>query len=138
MTHRRLDALHGYILPVSTKVPPPTTPTGLMDQASALAIKLRQWTGRRSETKAMRQRRMLAIAEGRDSPLNVGDLSSRQARKVERRARKGRTGGRVRVRKLQGRVAKADRLEYITTDMLVWIVLFNADQGTLIFGQLRS
>jgi hypothetical protein len=43
-------------------------------------------------------------------------------------ARKGIRGG-PRVRKLRAMVAKADQLEYITTDRLVWVVLFNADLG---------
>jgi hypothetical protein len=128
MTNRRLDALNGYVFPVSTIVPPPQTPKGLMDQASALAIKLRQWKGKKSESKAMRQRRLLAVAEGRQPSTSIADLSDRRARRAERRARKGRTGG-AHARRLKSKVAKADRLEYITTDMLVWIVLMNADQG---------
>ena len=127
MTHRRLAALQGYITPVETNVPPPKTPEGLMDQTSALAIKLREWLGRRKETKDTRSRRMLAVAEGREPVENISDLTGRRARKTERRARMGH--GRRNARRLRGKVAKADRLEYITTDDLVWVVVINADEG---------
>lgn len=128
MTQRRLSALQGYILPVSLDVPPPKTPESLMDKTSALAIKLRQWKGSRSESKATRKRRLLAAAEGRQTVQSTQELTGRRARRAERRARKGIRGG-PHVRRLRAKVAKADRLEYITTDGLVWVVLFNADQG---------
>jgi hypothetical protein len=99
-----------------------------MDKTSALAIKLRQWKGSRSESKATRSRRLLAVAEGRQTIEGTQELTGRRARRAERRARKGRHGG-PHVRRLRAKVAKADRLEYITTDGLVWVVLFNADRG---------
>ena len=99
-----------------------------MDKTSVLAIKLREWKGKRSESKATRNRRLLAAAEGRQSVSGIPDLTGRRARRAERRERRGIIGG-PRARRLRAKVAKADRLEYITTDGLVWVVLFNADQG---------
>lgn len=78
-----------------------------MDKTSALAIKLRQWKGSRSESKAARSRRLLAAAEGRQTVESTQELTGRRARRAERRARKGIRGG-AHVRKLRAKVAKAD------------------------------
>lgn len=124
-----MAALHGYITPVSFDVPPAKTPEAIMDKASELCIKLRLWQGKRADTKAMRNRRLLAIAEGRNQPTyyGVSEYNDRRSRRAERRARSGRSGKHT--RKLRGQVAKADRLEANATDGLVWVVLMNADQG---------
>jgi hypothetical protein len=100
-----------------------------MDQSSALFIKLRQWKGNKSEAKAMRKRRMLAVAKG-EAPVSSlsGDLTDRHARKVERRVLRGHHGG-IQARRLEGDVYKADRLEYLSTDSLIWVVLCNIDDG---------
>jgi len=91
-------------------VPPPKTPEGLMDQTSALAIKLREWLGRRKEAKAAHSRCMRAVAEGREPVENISDLTGRRSRKTERRTRTGH--GRRNAWRLRGKVAMADRLEY--------------------------
>jgi len=135
VTERRMAALNGYITPVSFDVPPAKTPEAIMDKASELCIKLRLWQGKRADTKAMRNRRMLAIAEGRSQPTyyGVSEYDDRRARRAERRARKGKTGKYT--RKLRGQVAKADRLETNATDNLVWVVIMNADQDIEIEGR---
>jgi len=131
VTERRMAALNGYITPVSFDVPPAKTPEAIMDKASELCIKLRLWQGKRADTKAMRNRRLLAIAEGRSQPTyyGVSEYNDRRSRRAERRARKGKTG------KLRGRVAKADRLEANATDNLVWVVVMNVDQDIKIEGR---
>jgi hypothetical protein len=135
VTERRMVALQGYITPVSFDVPPAKMPEAIMDKASELCIKLRLWQGKRADTKAMRNRRMLAIAEGRSQPTyyGVSEYNDRRSRRAERRARNGRSGKHV--RKLRGQVAKADRLEANATDGLVWVVLMNADQDIGIEGR---
>lgn len=130
VTERRMADLNGYIYPVSFNVPPPKTPEALMDKASELCIKLRIWQGKRADNKAMRNRRLLAIAEGRAQPQyynNPGYIDRKTRRKeykAARRARRGKSSG-----VLTGRVAKADRLEHNATGELVWVVILNADQG---------
>jgi hypothetical protein len=119
--------LNGYITPVSFDVPPEKMPEALLDKASELAIKLRLWQGKRSDTKAMRDRRLLAIAEGRSQPTFYGVNQDRRTRRAERRTILGRSGRQT--RKLRGNVAKADRLELNATNDLVWVVIMNADQG---------
>jgi hypothetical protein len=118
--------LDGYVTPVSFDVPPAKTPDALMDKASELCIKLRLWQGKRADTKAMRNRRLLAIAEGSGQPAYYGaaGYQDRRTRRAERRAMSGRHA-----RKLRGKVAKADRLELNATSDLVWVVIMNADQG---------
>ena len=100
-----------------------------MDKASELCIKFRLWQGNRADTKAQRNRRLLAIAEGRAQPEYYGadEYRDRRSRRAERRARRGRTGKPA--RKLRGLVAKADRLELNATSDLVWVVIMNAEQG---------
>jgi hypothetical protein len=117
-----MEALSGFIMPMSFDVPPAKTPEALMDKASELCIKLRLRQGNRADTKAMRNRRSLAIAEGRDQPAcyDVAEYG-------DRTTRRGRTGKQA--RKLRGKVAKADRLEFNATNDLVWVVIANADQG---------
>lgn len=122
--------LDGYIYPVSWDVPPPKTPDALLDKASELCIKLRLWQGKKADTKAMRNRRLLAISEGRAQPqyYNNAEYYDRRTRRGERKAgRRARRGKSSAV--LKGRVAKADRLEHNATADLVWIVVLNADQG---------
>ena len=129
-------------MPMSTDVPPPTTPESLLDKTSALAIKLREYRTKKSESKAARSRQMLALAEGGASASAtmsvIPDLSGRRARRAERRARKGLVAGGARTRRLRAKVAKADRRDYISGDNLVWVVLFNADQGESVFCLLAS
>jgi len=123
-----MAALNGYITPVSFDVPPAKMPEALMDKASELCIKFRLWQGNRADNKAQRNRRLLAIAEGRAQPeYYVDEYQDRRTRRAERRARRGRTGRPA--RKLRGQVAKADRLELNATSDLVWVVIMNADQG---------
>lgn len=137
---RRLQQLEGFVLPVSTNVPPPKMPEGLLDKASALAIKLEQWRLKKRETKADRSRRLLAIAEGRAPSHSLGNLTFRE-RVQQRRAQRRRPVGpigllleaagveRASDRRLRSTVAKADRLEMLKTDGLVWLVLLNAEDG---------
>lgn len=136
VTERRMADLNGYIVPISFDVPPPKVPEALMDKASELCMKLRLWQGNKADTKAMRNRRLLAIAEGRGQPQYYGidEPQDRRSRRAERRARRGRTGGRH-AKKLRGKVAKADRLEANATGSLVWVVIMNADQDTEIEGR---
>src|ERR1700733_12590766 len=121
---RRLQQLQGFITPVSTNVPPPTMPEGLLDKASALAIKLEQWRAKKRESKANHSRRLLAIAEGRTQRRRpVGPISHLlSATGAERYSRRN--------RRLRSDVARADRLEMLRTDGLVWLVLLNAEDGT--------
>lgn len=112
---------------MSFDVPPAKTPEALMDKASELCIKLRLWQANRANTKAMRTRRLLAIAEGRGQPAFYGLDRDRGTRRAERSSRHGGSGKHV--RKLRGKVAKADRLELNATSDLVWVVIMNADQG---------
>jgi hypothetical protein len=104
-----------------------------MDKASELCIKLRLWQGNRADTKAMKNRRLLAIAEGRSQPAysSVSEYDDRRSRRAERSARKGRTSRHI--KKLRGKVAKADRLEANATNDIVWVVVMNADQGSHVF-----
>lgn len=133
-------------MPVSADVPPPKTPEGLLDKSSALAIKLEQWRVKRKETKDMRNRQLLAIAEGRAPPGSLNNPTRRE-RKMQRRAsrRANRRGGLIsmalsaagversnrRGGRLAMQVAKADRLEMLRTDGLIWLVLLNAEDGAL-------
>jgi hypothetical protein len=139
---RRLQQLEGFVLPVSTNVPPPKTPEGLLDKASALAIKLQQWKLKKRETKANRSRQLLAIAEGRATSDSLGNPTRRE-RIQQRRAQRQRPVGPIglllstagvergsrRDRRLRSTVAKADRLEMLRTDGLVWLVLLKAEDG---------
>jgi len=118
---------------MSFDVPPAKMPEALLDKASELAIKLRLWQGKRADSKAMRDRRLLAITEGRSQPVYYGVDRDRKTRRVERRTRHGRT--RRQARKLRGDVAKADRLELNATNDLVWLVIMNADQDNEIEGR---
>jgi hypothetical protein len=104
-------------------------PEALMDKASELCIKLRLWQGNRADTKAMRNRRLLAIAEGRAQPTYYGadEYKDRRTRRAEKRVGRGRAGKQA--KKLRGKVAKADRLELNATSDMVWVVIMNADQG---------
>ena len=125
-----MAALNGYITPVSFDVPPAKMPEALMDKASELCIKFRLWQVNRADNKAQRNRRLLAIAEGRAQPeYYVDEYRDRRTRRAQRRARRGRTGKPA--RKLRGQVAKADRLELNATSDLVWVVIMNADQGQI-------
>jgi len=134
VTERRMADFNGYITPLSLDVPPVKTPTALMDKASELCMKLRLWQGNKADTKAMRNRRLLAIAEGRGQPEYYGadEYQGRRTRRAERRARRG--SGRE-SRRLRGKVAKADRLESNATGALVWVVIMNADQDAEIEGR---
>lgn len=148
VSYRRLQQLEGFVMPVSADVPPPKTPEGLLDKSSALAIKLEQWRAKRKDTKDMRNRQLLAIAEGRAPPGSLADPTRRE-RKMQRRAsrRSNRRGGLIstalsaagversnrRGGRLAMQVAKADRLEMLRTDGLVWLVLLNAEDGALPF-----
>lgn len=63
-------------LPMSQiDLPPPITPTSLLDKSSALALKLDTWQVRKRETKENRNRQLLAIAEGRAPPDSLTDPS---------------------------------------------------------------
>lgn len=141
VTERRMEALKGYIAPMSLDVPPVRMPDGLMDKASELAIKLRVWQSNRANTKAMRDRRMLAISEGRIQPGSQLDYSQPGSSGVVdqfldlRNNRRSGRRGRRQDRKLRGNVAKADRLEKNTTNDLVWVVIMNADQDIAIEGK---
>lgn len=136
---RRLQPLQGFTMQVSTDVPPPKMPEGLLDKASALAIKLEQWRAKKRESKANRSRRLLAIAEGRTPQGSLGKPSRRQ-RRAQRRGPVGPIGLLLsatgaerysrRNRRLRSDVARADRLEMLRTDGLVWLVLLNAEDGT--------
>ena len=130
VTERRMADLEGYIYPITWDIPPPKTPDALLDKASELAIKLRIWQGKKADSKAMRNRRLLAISEGRAQPQysnNAEDYdrkTRRKERKAEQRAKRGKSSA-----NLKGKVAKADRLERNATSDIVWVVILNADQG---------
>ena len=79
----------------------------------------------------MRNRRLLAISEGRAQPqyYNNPDYYDRKTQRKERKAEQKARRGRSSSGKLKGRVAKADRLEQNATSDIVWVVILNADQG---------
>lgn len=130
-TERRIADLEGFIYPISWDVPPPKDPEALLDKASELAIKLRIWQGKKADSKAMRNRRLLAISEGRAQPqyYNNPDYYDRKTQRKERKAEQKARRGRSSSGKLKGRVAKADRLEQNATSDIVWAVILNVDQG---------
>lgn len=154
VTQRRLATLEGHALPlVFTGLPPPAAPETIMQRAQGMSVRLEQWQARNAQTKADRNRELLAIAEGRESVLAHATMShrrpqneresswmqraweARQARRLERdawRARRKLMRGRQ-PKSLQNKVQIADRLEYNATKSLLWVVLLTAEQGTSIF-----
>lgn len=140
-------------------LPPPKTPDGLLDKTSALAVKLEKWQVKKRETKEHRQRQLLAIAEGRAPPDSLTDPSMRDrltllhanisnrgpglGRGVRGRGNAGPSGliglalssvgverGVRRKGRLESEVAKADRLEMLRNEELIWVVLLNAEDGS--------
>ncbi|KAH8113843.1 hypothetical protein DFH11DRAFT_278873 [Phellopilus nigrolimitatus] len=149
MTSRRLSVLQGYVLPLSSNVPPPAPLEGLMQKASGLGMRLDSWKVNRTAASADRNRRLLAIQEGRATRVLSPPVRSpgssqkilkqaldrrgdRRRNKDERRALRRRTEKSS--RKLQTKVKIADRKEWKTTDNLLWVVLVNAEQDALIQG----
>lgn len=133
-------------MPVSSDgVPPPRTPEGLLDKSSALALKLERWKATRGETQDMRNRQLLAIAEGRAPRGSMSQLSrmeqlellhasftsSRRPGLLQQVLPAVGGSGTTSNSRLAEKVAKADRLEMLRTEGLVWLVLMNADEGTL-------
>lgn len=141
-------------------LPPPQTPKSLLDKTSALALRLETRRVKKRETKEHRQRQLLAIVEGRAPPDSLTDPSMGERLTIMRtnlsdraadfgRSMRGRTSsghpgltesafssgeverGNRRGGKLAVRVAKADRLEMLRTEELVWVVLLNAEDGEL-------
>ncbi len=98
-----------------------------MDKAAALQIKLRNSKQKRSESKAMRARQVLAFANGERLAVNSGPRTRRE----EKQARKVASGRRLARRRLEYQAAKADRLEMLATDGMLWIVLLTPEQGAL-------
>ncbi|THH05197.1 hypothetical protein EW145_g4973 [Phellinidium pouzarii] len=148
MAVRRLLALQGYVLPVSFDVPPPAQLEGLMDKASGLSVRIQAWRVRQTETKAAHKRHLLAISEGRATSLpprqsssssqnvfkQVFDWGVDQKRwKDEKKAQFNAHIGRE-DRRLREDVEVADRKEWNATKNLLWIVVVNAEQDTLIEG----
>lgn len=90
----------------------------------------------------MRQRRLLAIAEGRAAPAPIPRTMSDFTKPIgalrdlrtQMRVEHG-LGGRRRsgkdTEKLRRKVQSADRREFNNTKGLVWLVLLNAEQGVL-------
>lgn len=149
-TNRRIAALEGRVLPLEYDVLPPTEPEGVVDEMNALGVKLNTWQNARSTAKSDRAREMLAsrqaggpVAAAQPPPKGVlqqvlgaasggilggGPLAQRKA------ARRGRleavvgstaVGG----RRLDKKVAVADRKEASATSGMVWVVVINAEQG---------
>jgi len=139
ITQRRIASLYPYIFPLSTDVPPPIPPESLMDKAAALQIKLRNSKQKKSELKAMRARQVLALSNGEAQATSLimddGIMSSRRARKDERKARKAASGRILARRRLEYKAAKADRLEMLATDGVLWIVLLTPEQDREIEGR---
>jgi len=106
-------------------MPPPVTPQGLMDKASALAVKLSLWRGKRSETTANKQRHLLAVAEGREPMTDAERTDPRSWWATRPGSQKN----------LRGNVAKADRLESNHTQDVAWLVMYNLDQDDIIQGR---
>lgn len=148
-------------------LPPPKTPDGLLDKTSALALKLEKWEVKKRETKENRQRQLLAIAEGRAPPESLTDPSMRDrvtlmhanlsgrgeafGRNMRGRGGSGRPGliglalssvgverGTRRKGRLESQVAKADRLEMLRNEELIWLVLLNAEDGWCTYSSFQT
>ncbi|KAL5527873.1 hypothetical protein ACEPAG_6674 [Sanghuangporus baumii] len=161
-TARRLAMIQDHALPLTFDVPPPPPEEGLMNKASGLSVRLQTQRARQKEAKTERKRQLLAIQEGRATslaPMPSSDIGSststsssssssaqnvlgqavdwRQARKdkrAEQRALRRASRGRV-SRGLQSSVELADRMEWKTTHMLLWVVVLNAEQDEKIQGR---
>lgn len=149
-TARRLAMIEGHALPLTFDVPPPPPEEGLMDKVSGLSVRLQAQRVMQKETKIERKRQLLAIQQGHttslQSPLSdaaalaSSSISSssvsavqdaRQDRKDRRdvqRALRRAERGRVN-RGLRSTVELADRMEWKSTRMLLWVVVLNAEQG---------
>ncbi|KAI5121177.1 hypothetical protein M0805_005978, partial [Coniferiporia weirii] len=142
---RRMLVLQGYALPLSFDVPPVTPVEGIMDKASGLSARMQSWRLRKKEADTNRKRQLLAFQEGRSAtppsmpsssssgnrnPLEVA-LDWRKDRNWQRQERRAASG---RSSKLRTNVEIADRLEWNSTDNLLWVVLVNADQDAEIQG----
>ncbi|KAI5121178.1 hypothetical protein M0805_005979 [Coniferiporia weirii] len=144
---RRMLAFEGYALPLSFDVPPPPPFKNPIDKASGLTMRLQTWRFCRREADLNHKRQVLAFQDGRSTSLpstptfSSSDgsqnrfektLDQRRARnwqKAEQRAQSGKPSKRLR----QG-VEVADRLEWKSTENLLWIVLVNAEQDARIQG----
>lgn len=153
VTSRKIESLQesGMIAPLDLNVPAPPSPEGMMNKASSLAIKLRTWKESRTEGKADRARRVLAIQEsgGVVQPASssgvMGFIDGRKERKASRRAAKDAWKGRGpnprRIRKLQTKVDIEDKKEELRGDRSLWLVVMNLEDGSssfsFSFGVLR-
>ncbi|KAI5117563.1 hypothetical protein M0805_004476 [Coniferiporia weirii] len=144
---RRMLVLQGYTLPLSFDVPPAAPVEGIMDKASGLSVRMQAWRLRRKEADTNRKRQLLAFQEGRSAtpPPMPSSSSSGNRNLLEvaldwrkdriwqlqelRAGIAGRSSG-----KLRTNVEIADRLEWNSTDNLLWVVLVNADQDAEIQG----
>lgn len=138
-------------------LPAPETPDSLLDKTSAFALKLEKRNVKKREAKEHRQRQLLAIVEGRaprgsltDPSMsdrlilmkaNLADRKAALGRSLSRHGSSGPSGsalssvgpeeGNRRHGKLRSQVAKADRLEMLRNEGLIWVVLLNAEDGSL-------
>ncbi|KAI5121179.1 hypothetical protein M0805_005980 [Coniferiporia weirii] len=147
MAARRMLPLQGYVLPLTFDVPPPVPLTGMLDKASELTMRMESWQLHRDQEDKNHMRQVLAYQQGHSTYLPLTPLTSssdesqnvfertlekkreKKWRKQEERAIKGDPSTRLR----QG-VEVADRLEWNSTDALLWIVVLNADQDAAIMG----
>ncbi|KAL5529953.1 hypothetical protein ACEPAF_6210 [Sanghuangporus sanghuang] len=161
VTARRLAMIEGHTLPLTFAVPPAPPEEGLMNKVSGLSVRLQTQRAGQKEAKIERKRQLLAIQEGRATsltPVPSSDIGTsistsssfssaqnvlgqatdwRQARKdrrAEQRALRRAKRGRV-SRGLQSSVELADRMEWKTTRMLLWVVVLNAEQDEKIQGR---
>ncbi|KAI5117050.1 hypothetical protein M0805_007907, partial [Coniferiporia weirii] len=133
MAARRMLVLQGYALPLSFNVPPAAPVQGIMDKTSGLSVRMQSWRLRQKEADTTHKRQLLAFKEGRSTSLPSTPSSSssgdrnplemaidwrrdRKWSKEERRALNGRSS-----KKLRTNVEIADRLEYKSTDSLLWV-----------------
>lgn len=145
ITLRRVARFEGYALPLTfTGLTAPDPPATIMERAQGMSVRLDQWKTRRAQTKVERKREKLAeitknleVAQqtGRHRPPPNGSENNwvervremQQVRRMEMNA--WHSVHSKRAKKLKDKVEIADRLEYNTTQDLLWVVLLNEEQG---------
>jgi hypothetical protein len=140
---RRIASLSPYILPVSTEITPAKKlrKSAILNKMAVIGNNIRQGKTKQLQKQADRQRRLLAIAEGRQdslpsrpTPSTAVTQPSKESRseKRDRRAVEKAIKAREDIKKLekmQGRVRQLDRIDELKGNRLLWIVLMNSEQG---------
>lgn len=139
----RLELFDGALLQVTSHVPPPMTPKGLASSPE-LATKIKQSKAEIKTAAKEFDQQLASIRLGRAPPFSYVEYNARRDTRLARQA--ARQGGypasgfpagvfterqnRRTRRSSQADVSKSDRLEWLVSDSLIWIVLLNAEQGT--------